>query len=114
MKALLKPIFTSILSLFNVGIYLSDGIDSLIQQLNFIGLQNQANEIVRLYELIEYQNQLILALDALRTFLMLLSLIFLFVINFTLFKRSFEWSKKKIKTAYSFITTKLKTKFRNG
>jgi hypothetical protein len=114
MKELLKPIFTGILSLFNVGIYLSDSVDSLIQRLNFLGLQNQANEIVHLYELIESQNQIILVLDVLRTFLMFLSLLFLFIINYQLFKRSYDWMKKKVKNAYSFITKKLKTKFRNG
>lgn len=114
MKELLKPIFTGILSLFNLGIYCSDGVDSLIQKLNFLGLENQANEIVRLYELIEYQNQIILTLDALRSFLMFLSLLFLFVINYPLFKRAYSWCKKEVQNAYSFITTKLKTKFRNG
>jgi hypothetical protein len=114
MKMLFKPLFNGILSLFNVGLYLSDSVDSLIQRLNFLGLQNQANEIVRLYELIESQNQIILVLDAFRTFLMLLSLLFLFIINYQLFKRSYCWFKVKVKTAYSFITTKLKTKFRNG
>jgi hypothetical protein len=104
MKELLKPIFTGILSLFNVGIYLSDSVDSLIQKLNFVGLKSQANEIVRLYELIEYQNQIILALDALRTFLMFLSLLFLFIINYQLFKGAYHWMKKKVQNAYSFIT----------
>ena len=114
MKELLKPIFTGILSLFNLGIYCSDGVDSLIQKLNFLGLENQANEIVRLYELIEYQNQIILTLDALRTFLMFLSLLFLFVINYPLFKRSYSWCKNKSKQLYFILKSKLKTKFRNG
>jgi hypothetical protein len=112
MKALLKPIFTGFFSLFNVGIYLSDGVDSLIQKLNFLGLENQANEIVRLYELIEFQTQVILMLDALRTFLMLLSLLFLLVINYQLFKRCFFWFKNRSQRIYFFLKTKLKTFFR--
>ena len=112
MKALFKSVFTSLLSLFNVGIYCSDGVDSLLQQLHLLELENQANEILRLYALMEYQNQLILALDAFRTGLMFLSLLFLFILNFALFKRSYLWAIKKVQIAYSFITTKLKTKLR--
>ena len=109
---LLKPLFNGILSLFNVGLYLSDSVDSLIQKLAFVGLENQANKIVHLYELMEDQNQLMLILDSFRTFLMLLSLIFIFIINYQLFEHSFDWMKRKSKNAYFFIKTKLKTKFR--
>ncbi len=112
MKELLKPIFTWFLGLFNVGIYLTDEVDSLIHKLNFLGLKNQANEIVRLYQLIEQQSQVILMLDVIRTFLMLLSLVFLFIINYQAFIKAYNWLKRTTKRTYFFIKTKLKTKFR--
>ncbi len=110
----MKAFFNWLLGLFNVGIYLTDEMDHLIKQLNFLGLKNQANEILRLYQLIEQQNQIILVLDLVRTGLMLLSLVFLFIINYQAFHRAFHWVKRKTKNAYSFITKKLKTKFNNG
>ncbi|BDS12383.1 hypothetical protein [Aureispira anguillae] len=111
MKELVKAFFSWILGLFNVGVYCADGVDSLIQHLNFLGLQHQANEIVRLYQLLEHQSQMLLVLDGLRTGLMLLSLIFLFIINFQVFKSAFYWCKSNIKSL-PFFFKQLKTKFK--
>lgn len=54
MKEALKPLFTWICSLFNVGVYLADGVDSLVAQLRSLELENQANKIVLLYQNLEF------------------------------------------------------------
>ncbi|BDS14547.1 hypothetical protein [Aureispira anguillae] len=67
MKAFFSKPITWLLTFFNVGIYnLSDGIDSLIMKLNFIGLHNHANTIITLSQSIEYQQGIIIILDTLK------------------------------------------------
>lgn len=111
MKALFKPLFSWILGLLNVSIYCSDDIDSLLHQLQLLGLQHQANEIVHLYQLLEQHQGTLVFLDALRTALMLLSLLFLFIINFHAFQKAWHWAKSKALNIALFFKH-LKTSFK--
>ena len=105
MKEILKPIFSWLLGLFNFGVYIGDGIDSLILQLYSLKLENQANEIVHLYETLQW-------LEVIKTILMLTSLIFLYLANQHTINKFLYWSWTKIKTAYHFLKTKFKQLFK--
>lgn len=111
MKELTKPLFVWFVSLFNVGIYnfnLSDNIDSLIIQLRRNGIKHQANELVRLYEMVEYNQQVLVFLDVFKCLFMLLSILFLFILNHVRLCTFFEKVFAKIKQGYQFIKNKFK------
>lgn len=112
MKALSKPI-TWLLTFFNVGLYqLSDGIDSLILQLQFNGLIHHADTIISLSQSIEYQQGIIILLDTLKCLFMLISLVFFFITNQNTIVPFFKWLYTQFKTCYSSIKSfiKLNTK----
>ncbi|BDS12995.1 hypothetical protein [Aureispira anguillae] len=91
MKALFKVIARLIVPFFNVSLYqLSDGIDSLVLKLKFIGLKQQANRIMTLSEVIEYQQGVIILLDSVKCLFMLLSLVFFFLANQATFRQYFK------------------------
>lgn len=106
MKEILKPIFSWLLGLFNFGVYIVDGIDSLILRLYSLELENQANEIVHLYETLQW-------LEVIKALLMFISLIFLYLANHHTINRFLYWSWTKIKTAYHFLKTKFKKLFKS-
>jgi hypothetical protein len=110
MKAFSKPI-TWLLTSFNVGVYqLSDTIDSLMQQLFEVGLQNHAESIIFLSQRIAYQQTLIVGLDVLKCLFMLISLVFFFITNKAVICSSFRWFQTKINQFYSFFKQLFKTK----
>jgi hypothetical protein len=111
MKAFSKPI-TWLLTFFNVGVYqLSDGIDSLIMQLKFTGLQNHADTIIILSQSIEQQQGIMIMLDSFKCLFMLISLVFFFITNKAIICSSFRWFQTKLKQFYSFLKQFFKTKF---
>lgn len=101
------------MTFFNVGMYqMSDGIDSLVLRLSRIGLEEEANKIVTLSEIIEYQQQIIILLDIIKCFCMLVPILFFFLLYYNTFggyMRSIYSQLKKIKT---FVTKKLNLKKR--
>lgn len=104
MRELFKPFFTWFLGLFNVGLYrLSDNIDSLILYLYQSGLENQANELVHLYKLVEYQQGVLIILDTFKCFFMLLSLLLLFAANQEAVIRFFYWIYSKSRSFFHFM-----------
>ena len=54
MKEIVKPVLTWLLGLFNVGVYMDDGIDSLLMTLQYLELEEQANEIVHIYYTMQF------------------------------------------------------------
>lgn len=112
MKVLSKPL-TWILSLFNFGLFsLSDTIDSLVARLNFLGLKEQAEDIARLTEQIEFQQHILIILDGLKAVCMLISLVVLIVANLDQIKKASHWLKQKI-AAPIFIFFKNLLKFKS-
>ncbi|WP_052600213.1 hypothetical protein [Aureispira sp. CCB-QB1] len=111
MKAFFSKPITWLLTFFNVGIYnLSDGIDSLILKLNFIGLNDHANTIITLSQSIEYQQGIIIMLDTLKCLFMLISLVFFFMTNQELICKSFKWLYHKFKHFYYYLKQLFKPK----
>lgn len=111
MKELTKSIFVWFVSLFNVGIYnfkSSDNIDSLILSLRRNGIEHQANELLRLYEMIEYQQEVLVFLDVFKCLFMLISLLFLFILNQARLCAFFLKAHAKFKRCYQFIKNKFK------
>lgn len=105
MKALTKAVFTWFVSLFNVGLYqLNDGMDSLVLSLIRNGLEEQANELVYLYQLVEYQQEIIVILDAFKCLIMMISVLFVFIVNQPRICSFFTKSYAKIKAIYQKIT----------
>jgi len=110
MKALQKTLNWLITS-FNVGVYnLSDTIDSLMQELFNVGLQNHAESIILLSERIGYQQSLIVCLDVLKCLFMLIYLVFFFMTNQAIICKSLKWLQSKFKQFYSFLKQKFKPK----
>lgn len=96
MKALTKPL-TWFLSLFNFGLWnLSDTIDSLVARLHFLGLKEQAEDIARLTEQIEFQQDILIILDGFKFICMLVSLVVLVVANLDQLKKACKWLKWKV------------------
>lgn len=103
MKDLSKPL-TWFFTFLNIGVYnLSDSIDSLVIRLKFIGLKKQAETIATLTETIEYQQGIIILLDAFKCLFMLLSLVFLFLSNLETILKSFRWIRRKTRSTCHFI-----------
>lgn len=67
---------------------MSDTIDSLDAKLHFIGLKEQAEDIARLTEQIEFQQHILVMLDGLKFICMLISLVVLIVANFDQLKKA--------------------------
>ena len=97
----LKMIFTYFFSLFNVGMYMSDRLDSLIMVMRYARLEEQANQVVMF-------QSITLMIESARLLMMLISLCFLFLIHrqtlADIFKPRWNWFKDQV----SIFTTKLK------
>lgn len=105
MKALTKAIFTWFVSLFNVGLYkMTDGIDSLVLSLMRNGVEEQANELIRLYQLVEYQQDILVILDLFKCLFMVISILFLFIVNQPRICSFFSKGYAKIKALYQKLT----------
>jgi ABC-type enterochelin transport system permease subunit len=103
MKVISKPL-TWVLSLFNFGLYnLSDTIDSLVARLHFLGLKEQAEDIARLTEQIEFQQHILVMLDGLKFICMLVSLVVLIIANFDQLKKAYQWLKASILMVIRFF-----------
>lgn len=101
MKALTKAVFTWFASLFNVGLYkMTDGIDSLVLSLMRNGVEQQANELIRLYQLVEYQQEILVILDVFKCLFMVISILFLFIVNQPRICSFFSKGYAKIKAFY--------------
>lgn len=107
MKAFIKTIFTWIAGLFNVGLYkMTDGLDSLVLVLMKNGVEKQANELIRLYQLVEYQQEILIILDVFKCLFMVISILFLFIVNQPRICSFFLKGYAKIKTFYQKLTKK--------
>jgi hypothetical protein len=107
MKAFTKTIFTWITSLFNFGLYqLNDGMDSLVLSMMKNGVEQQANELIHLYQLVEYQQEILIILDAFKCLFMVISILFLFIVNQPRICSFFSKGYTKIKTFYQKSTKK--------
>lgn len=104
MKALTKAVFTWFVSLFNVGLYkMTDNIDSLVLALMKNGVEQQANELIRLYQLVEYQQEILVILDLFKCLFMVISILFLFIVNQPRICSFFSKGYAKIKVVYQKI-----------
>lgn len=106
MKELIRPLFAWFVSIFNVGIYkfnVINDLDSLILELQKNGVEQQANELVHLYELLTYQQEILLILDVFKVLFMLLSIVFLFIINQPIICRFFRAFYAKCAAGYTFL-----------
>ena len=103
MKAVAKAILTWFVGLFNVGLYkMTDGMDSLVLSLVRNGVEEQANELIRLYQLVEYQQEILVILDVFKCLLMVISILFLFIVNQPRISSFFSKGCTKIKALYVF------------
>ena len=93
MKEIVKPILSWFLGLFNFGVYMDDGIDSLLIALRHLELEEQANEIVRTYYTIQF---LVWA----KFMLMFLTVIFLYIANQGVIRQAAFWLWSKTKRAW--------------
>ncbi|BDS10967.1 hypothetical protein [Aureispira anguillae] len=113
MKEISKALFTWLVGLFNVGIYnLSDGMDSLLLALHKNGIERQANELLRLYQLVEHQQEILVILDVFKCLFMLISIVFLFIVNQPRICRFFSAVYRKIQQFYRFLKRKFQTSSR--
>jgi hypothetical protein len=107
MKAFTKTIFTWITSLFNFGLYqLNDGMDSLVLSMMKNGVEQQANELIHLYQLVEYQQEILILLDVFKCLFRGISTLFLFIVNQPRICSFFLRSYAKIKAFYQKLTKK--------
>lgn len=84
MKELIKPVFTWFVGLFNFSIYqfnAMDEMDSLILALQRNGVEKQANELLYLYQLVNYQQETLIMLETFKCLFMVISLLFVFILN---------------------------------
>ena len=111
MKEAIKHLATWVLGLFNIGMYnLSDDVDSIIAHIRFLGLEQQANELVRLHSELEIQTGMLIMLDIIKCFLMLLSILILIITNYEQTKTAFYWAYTQISKPYYFFKNKLKNR----
>jgi hypothetical protein len=107
MKAFTKTIFNWIASLFNFGLYqLNDGMDSLVLSMMKNGVEQQANELIHLYQLVEYQQEILIILDVFKCLFMFISILFLFIVNQPRICSFFLKGYAKIKAFYQKLTKK--------
>jgi hypothetical protein len=105
MKEILKAMFTWFVGLFNIGLYkMTDGIDSLALALMKNGVEKQANELIRLYQLVEYQQEILILLDVFKCLFMVISILFLFIVNQPRICSFFAQGYAKIKAFYQTLT----------
>lgn len=103
MKELSKALFASLVSLFNVSIYnfnLMDHVDSLALLLKKNGIEHQANELLRLYELVAYHQEVLIFLDAIKCLFMLLSILFVYILNQARLSSFFSQVYKQLRCWY--------------
>lgn len=105
MKEIVKPILSWLLGVFNFGVYMDDGIDSLLITLQYLELEQQANEIVRIYYTMQF---LVWA----KFLLMFLSVIFLYVANQGAIERAARWLWSKTKKAWHSIKKTIRKLFK--
>ena len=105
MKEIVKPVLTWLLGLFNVGVYMDDGIDSLLMTLQYLELEEQANEIVHIYYTMQF---FVWA----KFFLMFLSVIFLYIANQGAIERAARWLWSKTKKAWQVFKKTIQKLFK--
>lgn len=104
MKALFKACFTYLLSFFNIGLYqLGDSMDSLVLDLYRNGVEEQANELIKLYQAVEYHQGILILLDSVKCLLMLLSLLFLLLLHYPKIMASLKGFYHKAQQAYHYL-----------
>lgn len=96
MKEILKPIFTTLLSFFNVGIFqLSDKTDSLEVEFLRTNVEIQAVNMAGLYlQVLDYQ-QIMILIEVVQLLLMILPLVLMLLFNLN--KIFYYWDKTKEK-----------------
>lgn len=105
MKELTKAVFTWFFGLFNVGLYkMTNGMDSLVLALMKNGVEKQANELIHLYQLVEYQQEILVILDVFKCLLMVISIFVLFIVNQPRICSFFARGYAKIKAFIKKIT----------
>lgn len=105
MKELTKAIYTWFVGLFNVGLYrMNDGIDSLITELMRNGVERQANELIHLYQLVEYQQEILIILDVFKCLFMVISILFVFILNQPRICSFFSKRYAELKALYQKLT----------
>jgi hypothetical protein len=107
MKATLKPL-SWLFTFFNAFVYnLSDHIDSLMQQLFEVGLQNHAESIIQLSHHIAWHQSLIVGIEVLKLVVMIITLIFMFFAHRDNIEKSLVWIGNQIIRIQTF-TNKFK------
>ena len=113
MKELIKPLFTGIVSLFNFSIYKFDAMnqmDSLILALQRNGVERQANELLHLYQMVNYQQETLIMLETFKCLFMVLSILFVFILNLPRVCDVIETVYSKCKEWYRIIKIYFKKK----
>ena len=80
--------------------------DSLVLSLMKNGVEKQANDLIRLYQLVEYQQEILIILDVFKCLFMVISILFLFIVNQPRICSFFLRGYTKIKTIYQKSTKK--------
>lgn len=113
MKELIKPLFTGIVSLFNLSMYqfnAMDEMDSLILALQRNGVEKQANELLYLYQLVNYQQETLIMLESFKCLFMVISILFVFILNLPRICDVLKKAYSKYKHWYGIIKTYFKKK----
>lgn len=114
MKGYSKPI-KSFLAYFNVCIYdykhdISDSVDSIITRLRLLGLQDHAERLIFLTKRVEEQQGTIIFIDGLKSFLLLLTLLFFIESNKRTIGYYYKRLKHHLKSIYSYTKQLFKPK----
>jgi hypothetical protein len=113
MKELIKPLFTWFVGLFNFSIYKFNAMnemDSLILALQRNGVEKQANELLHLYQMVGYQQETLIMLETFKCLFMVLSILFVFILNLPRVCEVIENVYSKCKHWYNSIKTFFKNK----
>lgn len=108
MKELLKPVFTWFVGLFNFSIYKFDAMnemDSLILALQRNGVEKQANKLAHLYQLVSYQQETLIMLETFKCLFMVISILFVCILNLPRVCEVIEKAYSKCKHWYKSIKT---------
>lgn len=100
MNELLKPLLTWFAGLFNLGIYMTDGVDSMLIKLQILKQIHLTNEMEQLHHTMQF-------LEVTKVVLMTLSFLSILILNYSEIKKDtlvlFEWFKKGFKKVRLFF-----------
>lgn len=109
MKEILKAMFAWFVGLFNIGLYkMTNGIDSLVLSLMKNEMEQQANKIIHLYQLVEYQQEILIILDLFKCLFMVISILFVFIVNQPRICSFLTKNYAKVKAFYQRLSKKKK------